>query len=88
MRTFLGAAIIALACLLPVTSFAQAQIGKLILLRIPDSLKDTEIYLAKVLLDRLKINASLQSPKGNAKTLFFAPASRRSKTKIFLRSLS
>ena len=65
MRTFFGAAIIALACLLPVTSFAQAQIGKLVLLRIPDSLKDTEIHLAKVLLDRLKINASLQSPKGN-----------------------
>ena len=63
MRTFFGAAIIALACLLPVTSFAQAQTGKLVLLRTPDSLKDTEIQLAKVLLDRLKINASLQSPK-------------------------
>lgn len=64
MRTFLCAAVIAVAALLPATSFAQEG-TKLVLLRIPDSEKDTEIHLAKILLEKLKINSSLQAPKDN-----------------------
>lgn len=64
MRTFLCAAIVAIAAFLPATSFAQEG-TKLVLLRIPDSQKDTEIHLAKVLLEKLKVNSSLQSPKDN-----------------------
>lgn len=64
MRTFLCAAIVAIAAFLPTTSFAQEG-TKLVLLRIPDSQKDTEIHLAKVLLEKLKVNSSLQSPKDN-----------------------
>ena len=63
MRTLVHAAIVAVACLLPAS--AQAESGKLVLLRVVDSLKDTEIHLAKILLERLKVNSSLQSPKGN-----------------------
>ena len=62
MRTLVHAAIVAVACLLPAS--AQAESGKLVLLRVVDSLKDTEIHLAKILLERLKVNSSLQSPKG------------------------
>ncbi len=65
MRTLVHAAVVAFACLLPGTASAQAEGGKLVLLRVVDSLKDTEIHLAKILLERLKVNSSLQSPKGN-----------------------
>ena len=68
MRTFLCAAVIAVAALLPATSFAQEG-TQLVLLRIPDSEKDTEIHLAKVLLEKLKINSSLQAPKSDPENI-------------------
>ena len=69
MRTALIAALFAFVGFLPAASFAQADGNKLVLLRTPDSQKDTEIHLAKILLEKLKINASLQSPKGQPDNL-------------------
>ena len=65
MRMFLCVVAIATAFLLPNASFAQSKgATNLVFLRVPDSLKDTEIHLAKILLERLKVNSSLQAPKG------------------------
>lgn len=65
MRTLVYAVIVALAYLLPGIASAQQEGVKVVVLRVTDSSKDTEIHLAKILLENLKINSSLQSRKGN-----------------------
>jgi hypothetical protein len=69
MRMFLYAAAVAAATLMPVGSFAQGTGKKMVFLRVPDSLKDTEVHIAKLLLERLKVNSSLQMRKGNTDDL-------------------
>ena len=64
MRTLVYAVIVALAYLLPGVASAQQKRTQIVLIRISDSLKDTEIHLAKILLEKLKVNASLTSAKG------------------------
>jgi len=64
MRTLVYVVIVALGYLLPGVASAQQEDAKLVVLRIPDSSKDTEIRLAKILLEKLKVNASLTSAKG------------------------
>lgn len=65
MRTVLIAAIAAIAAVLSATPYAQAQAQKsqLVLMRIPDSKKDAEIHISKLLLEKLSVNTSLHSPK-------------------------
>lgn len=67
MRMVFCAAAIAFACLSSYGAFAEeAQEQKqVVFLRVTDSLKDTEIHLAKILLERLKVNSSLQMRNNN-----------------------
>lgn len=63
MRIFLRAAAIAIVCLAPVWANAQDGRTSVTFLRVPDSLKDTEIHIAKLLLEQLKVNTTLQTRK-------------------------
>ncbi len=69
MRLILCMAALVAATLLPVNAFAQTKQIKMNFLRVPDSLKDTEIHIGKILLEKLKINSSLQMRKDNGDDL-------------------
>ncbi|NKB56264.1 MAG: hypothetical protein GKS00_08010 [Alphaproteobacteria bacterium] len=63
MRLFLSTMLVAF--LLPTAAFAQAADKNIVYLDVPDSLKDTEVRIAKILLEKLKVNSSLQVRAGN-----------------------
>ena len=76
MRKLLCAATIAFAGLLPYGAIAQeshAEHKEMLFLRVPDSLKDTEIHIAKILLERLKVNSTLQMRGDNPDDLMGLP---------------
>ena len=86
MRTLVYAVIVAFGYLLPGVASAQQEDAKLVVLRIPDSSKDTEIHLAKVLLEKLKINASLTSPKDNPEDVVLRVKFGAVEEKVYQRS--
>lgn len=69
MRTILRAAVIAIACLAPGLACAEESGHSVTFLRVPDSLKDTEIHISKLLLEKLKVNTTLEARKDNPEDL-------------------
>lgn len=69
MRFFLCGMAIAIGFLFAPGAFAQNGERKVVFLRVSDSLKDTEAHIAKILLEKLKINSTLQVRGGNTEDL-------------------
>ncbi len=69
MRLILCVAALIVAVVAPLNSYAQEKGRNLSFLLVPDSLKDTEIHIGKILLERLKVNSSLQMRKDNPEDL-------------------
>jgi hypothetical protein len=69
MRLILSTAAVLAALFMPISGFAQNAQQKMVFLRVPDSLKDTEVFIGKILLEKLKVNSSLQMRKDNADDL-------------------
>lgn len=69
MRSFFCLAALTTALLLPISVGAQEKRLQMTFLRVPDSLKDTEIHISKLLLERLKLNSTLKAHKNNPEDL-------------------
>jgi hypothetical protein len=69
MRFFLSAIAIAIGFLFTPGASAQIDGDKVVFLRVSDSLKDTEAHIAKLLLEKMNVNSSLQVRGDNTEDL-------------------
>lgn len=69
MRFFLCGIAVAIGLLFAPGAFAQNDGKKIVFLRVSDSLKDTEARIAKLLLEKMNINSSLQVRGNNTEDL-------------------